>query len=239
MAKKNVKTQEPKVQQTEELIEEVKTTSKKNTTAKKETVKKVKEVVKEEEEVLEEEADDTVEVEDGGVTGEKKKRVAPTRDSVLESFDDIIQSIEKEIELLRDSATKTKGIKFLRTLGKKLKTLKGQSTRIISKRAPSQRKPGSNTTSGFLKPVPVSKDIAKFAGWGVSEKKSRVEVTKFLCNYIRENKLQNDKDKRQIKPDSKLAKLLNYDEKTSSEPLTYFRLQSLLKHHFPKQEVTA
>lgn len=232
-----MKTQEPKVQ-TEELIEEVQTTkstAKKNTTAKKETVKKAKEVVKEEE-VLEEEGDDSVE---DGVTGEKKKRVVPTRETVLASFDDIIQSIEKEIETLRDSSNKTKGVKFLRTLGKKLKTLKGQSTRIISKRAPSKRKEGSNTTSGFLKPVPISKDIAKFAGWGVTEKKSRVEVTKLLCNYIRENKLQNDKDKRQIKPDSKLAKLLNYDEKTSTEPLTYFRLQSLLKHHFPKQEATA
>lgn len=228
MAKKNAKTQEPKVQ-SEELVEEVKKTVKKNSSA-----KKAKEVVKEEEEILEEE----VEGEDGA-SGDKKKRTVPTRDSVLASFDDIIQSVEKEIELLRDTSNKTKGVKFLRTLGKRLKTLRGQSTRIISKRAPSQRKAGSSTTSGFLKPVPISKDIAKFAGWGVSEKRSRVEVTKFLCNYIRENKLQNEKDKRQIKPDTKLAKLLNYDEKTSTEPLTYFRLQSLLKHHFPKQEVTA
>jgi chromatin remodeling complex protein RSC6 len=123
-------------------------------------------------------------------------------------------------------------------LGKKLKGLKSQSTRIISKRNPTQRKTGSNVSSGFLKPVNISKEIAKFTGWGAHEKKSRVDVTKFLCNYIRENNLQNEKDKRQIKPDNKLAKLLNYDEKTAEQPLTYFHLQALLKHHFPKETAT-
>lgn len=234
MAKKtSTKTQEPKVQTTELTVEskEIKNKTKKPS-EKKEVVPTPKEVVTEE--ILEEEDGEGEEV-DGG---DKKKRVVPTRDSVLESFDEIITLVDKEIETLRDSSNKIKGVKFLRTLGKKLKTLKAHSTRIISKRVPSQRKSGSNT-SGFLKPVPISKDIAKFAGWGPSDKKSRVEVTKLLCNYIRENKLQNEKDKRQIKPDSKLAKLLNYDEKTSTEPLTYFRLQSLLKHHFPKQDVTA
>ena len=151
------------------------------------------------------------------------------------SKDRIELRTENEIENIRENPnSKTKGIKFLRTLGKKMKTLKTHSSRIIGKRNPTQRK-SSNTTSGFLKPVPISKDIAKFAGWAPSEKKSRVDVTKFLCKYIRENNLQYDKDKRQIKPDPKLAKLLNYDEKTSQQPLTYFHLQSLLKNHFPKE----
>ena len=176
-------------------------------------------------------------------SGEKKKRSLPTRDSVIASFDELIESVEKEIEVLRDSSNKTKGVKFLRTLGKKLKGLKGQSTRIISKRNPSQRKTGSNTSSGFLKPVTISKEIAKFAGWDPKEPRSRVAVTKNLCEYIREHKLQNEKDKRQIIPDSKLCKLLNYDPKTASQSLTYFHLQSLLKHHFikdaPEAGVTA
>jgi len=242
MAKKNTKTEQKEDELVEEeVVESKKTTTKKTAAPKKEPVvakkepvvaKKVKkEVVKEEEELVEEEEV----VEDGK---EKKKRVAPTRDSVIATFDELIESIEKEIEVLRDSSNKTKGVKFLRTLNKRLKGLKSQSSRIISKRNPTQRKV-SNTTSGFLKPVPISKEIAKFAGWASSEKKSRVEVTKYLCNYIREHKLQNDKDKRQIRPDPKLAKLLNYDEKTSTEPLTYFRLQSLLKNHFPKEEVVA
>jgi chromatin remodeling complex protein RSC6 len=82
--------------------------------------------------------------------------------------------------------------------------------------------------------IEISKEIAKFAGWDVKEKKSRVLVTKNLCDYIKEHNLQNQKDKRQIIPDAKLCKLLNYDPKTASQPLTYFHLQSLLKHHFIK-----
>jgi chromatin remodeling complex protein RSC6 len=195
---------------------------------KKAVQKKVTKDIVEEEVVIEE---------DGTDSGDKtaKKRVTPTRDSVIASFDELIESVEKEIEVLRDSSTKTKGVKFLRTLGKKLKGLKGQSTRIISKRNSGQRKSSTNTSSGFLKPVPISKDIAKFAGWSAADMKSRVDVTKLLCTYIKDHNLQNEKDKRQIIPDTKLCKLLNFDPKTSTQPLTYFHLQSLLKNHFPKQ----
>jgi chromatin remodeling complex protein RSC6 len=222
------KTKTSKVVKQQEVADSVKDDEVKQTTKKAvaSKVNKTEEVVEDE---LEEEGDNVVDS-----TDDKKKRTLPTRDSVIASFDEIIDSIEKEIEVLRDSSNKTKGVKFLRTLGKKLKGLKGQSTRIISKRNPSQRKTGTNTSSGFLKPVTISKDIAKFAGWDVKEKRSRVQVTKSLCEYIREHKLQNEKDKRQILPDNKLCKLLNYDPKTATQPLTYFHLQSLLKHHFIK-----
>jgi chromatin remodeling complex protein RSC6 len=63
-----------------------------------------------------------------------------------------------------------------------------------------------------------------------------VDVTKFLCAYIKDNNLQNDADKRQIKPDAKLTKLLGYDAKAATSPLTYFHLQKLLKPHFVKTE---
>jgi len=245
MAKKNQT--KPAKQQTNEVVDEVieevveekkpvsKKAPKKEATQKKEAAPKKEKVPKESKTAdIEEELD-----EDGGDIKEKKKRVAPTRDSVIATFDELISAIENEIEVLRDSSNKSKGIKFLRTHGKRLKTLKAQAARIISKRAPGQRKSGTNTSSGFLKPVPISKEMSKFTGWDIKEPKSRVDVTKFLCNYIRQNNLQNEKDKRQILPDTKLCKLLNYDPKTSSQPLTYFHLQSLLKSHFPKQEVAS
>lgn len=234
MAKKITNKTEQKVQ--DEVVEESqqnkKVVSKKNTPKKEEVPKKLDKKLEEEEELLEEDDETLSSSEDD--KKEKRKRVIPTRDSVIVSFDELIESVEKEIGVLRDTQNKTKGVKFLRTLGKKLKGLKSQSIRIISKRNPSQRKTGTNVTSGFLKPVNISKEIAKFTGWSANDKKSRVDVTKYLCNYIREHNLQNEKDKRQIKPDAKLSKLLNYDEKTSEQPLTYFHLQRLLKSHFPK-----
>jgi chromatin remodeling complex protein RSC6 len=164
------------------------------------------------------------------------KRGAPTRDNVLQSFDEIIKSIETEMEGLREGDTKNKGVKFLRTLNKRIKVLKNQSSRIIKDKRVSAKK-GTNNNSGFLKPVKISTEMAKFTGWDKDELKSRVDVTKFLCDYIRNNNLQNPKDKRQILADGKLQKLLKYDPKKETEPLTYFKLQSSLKGHFIKPDV--
>ena len=121
-----------------------------------------------------------------------------------------------------------------------MKVLKNQSTRVIKQRNPSLRKNVNNNNSGFLKPVKISNEMAKFTGWNANELRSRVDVTKYLCNYIRENNLQNPKDRRQIIADAKLSKLLNYDnKKDNSEPLTYYRIQSYIKPHFIKPEVIA
>ena len=208
-----------------------KTVSKKTTT--KETVQSVPAVV----------AEETTEVVDGVVDSTEEsstdKRKLPTRDSVIQSFDDLIKSIETEMETLREGdSTKNKGIKFLRTLNKRIKILKNQSSRIIKQKRVSTKK-STNNNSGFLKPVKISTEMAIFTGWDKDELRSRVDVTKFLCQYIRENNLQNPKDKRQILADSKLQKLLKYDPKKESDPLTYFKLQSSLKPHFVKTELPA
>lgn len=199
-------------------------------TAKKKEDKK-EEIV--EEEVVEEEV---VEEEDAS-SEDKKKRTAPTKEGIASSFDEVIQMVEAEIVSLRDSANKTKGVKFLRTLNKRIKSLKAQVARIKQRTSSKVVSSSTNgTNSGFLKPVKISSDMAKFTGWDPSELKSRVEVTKYLCNYIRENNLQNPNDKRQIIPDAKLSKLIKYDAKKESEPLRYYSLQKFLKPHFTKAE---
>ena len=192
----------------------------------KETVsKKKQEPVKEVKEVELEDVDDE--------SSQSKKRVAPTKESILSGFDELILSIENHIESLRENQTKANGIKFLRTLNKKLKSLKNQSQRI-KQRNSSVKKTNTNNNSGFLKPVKISADMAKFTGWNATELKSRVDVTKYLCNYIKEHNLQNPEDKRQIIPDAKLAKLIKYDSKKENEPLRYYSLQRFLKPHFLK-----
>lgn len=167
----------------------------------------------------------------------KEKKVI-NKESIIKSFDDIISSIESEIESLREGDNKTKGIKFLRTITKRLKILKNHSSKIIKQKKNNVKKT-TNNNSGFLKPVKISKEMAKFTGWNVDEPKSRVDVTKFLCQYIRDNELQNPKDRRQIIADTKLSKLLKYDPKKENEPLTYYKVQTCLKPHFLKSEVVA
>jgi chromatin remodeling complex protein RSC6 len=211
-------------------------------------VSKKKPVVKVVEDEVEDEDEDEVEVEDvveedatvdasSEDSKQKTKRETPTKESIIASFEEIISSIENEISVLRENQNKNKGIKFLRTLNKKLKTLRNQSGRIIKQKNSTKKTVTNNVNSGFLKPVAISNEMAKFTGWDPTELKSRVDVTKFLCSYIKDNDLQNPKDRRQIFADAKLSKLLKYDSKKEEKPLTYFMIQKCLKTHFPKTEV--
>ena len=162
-----------------------------------------------------------------------KKRRVPTRESVLEDFETIIMSVEGEITLLREGPVKTKGVRFLRSLNKNIKLLRNRTARVMKQKRKTGRT--NNKNSGFLKPVAISKEMARFTGWDPKELHSRVDVTKYICQYISENDLQNPEDRRQIKPDAKLQKLLGFNPKKSSEPLRYYSLQTHLKHHFPKK----
>lgn len=159
-----------------------------------------------------------------------KSRHAPTRESVENEFNELAASIDEEIEKLRSTASKSKGVKFLRTLNKRVKTLRTHALRVSRQRGTRR----SNTNSGFLKPVQISKDLAKFTGWDHSQLRSRVDVTKFICEYIKNRDLQDPADKRRIRveTDPSLKKLLKYEAGKDTKPLTYYSLQSYLKSHF-------
>jgi chromatin remodeling complex protein RSC6 len=164
-------------------------------------------------------------------SGEAKSRVVPTRESVEREFDELVASIDEEIGKLRETASKSKGVKFLRTINKRVKMLKNHALRISRQRQTTRR---NNTNSGFLKPVQISQDLANFTGWDKSTLRSRVDVTKYICQYIKERNLQDPTDKRQIRAgdDPKLRALLKYDPAKESKPLTYYSLQTYLKSHF-------
>ena len=171
------------------------------------------------------------EVEEEVLVKTKTKLVAPTREGVMEETDTLISLVEQEITKLRDSKNKSKGIKFLRSLNKKAKTLRSHLGRVLKQRQVT-RKP--NTNSGFLKPVNISVEMAKFTGRDPDELVSRVAITNDICKYIKDHNLQNPKDRREIEADSKLSALLKYDSDAQEEPLTYFRLQKWMKDHFIK-----
>lgn len=183
--------------------------------------------------VVEPEVSDVeVPVEDSST--EKKKRRVPTKETIVADFDELVSVVQGEIDRLRGASGRQKGVKFLRSLNKRIKGLRGHSVRVMKQKTNTKRK--NNTNSGFLKPVQLSKEMAKFTGWDHSELRSRVDVTKYICNYIRENNLQNPDDRRQIVADKKLANLLEYDSKSDDKPLTYYRIQTYMKKHFENPE---
>lgn len=160
------------------------------------------------------------------------KRAVVDKTSVETDFDSLISDVQSEIEILRNGDCKTKGVQFLRSLNSRLKKLKKHSLKI-AKGKKKKTEGAVSSNSGFLKAVDVSDEMSSFAGWEKGELHSRVDVTRFICQYIKENNLQNDADKRQIKPDTKLKKILGLKPKDETT-IPYFAIQSHIKHHFNK-----
>ena len=155
-----------------------------------------------------------------------RKRHQVTREEVDTAFDALIEMIDKEVEVMRSDEKIKKGVRFLRSVAKQVRKLKTDSARVSNKRV--RRQTNRSTNSGFMKPVPISKEMQKFTGID-SKLVSRVEVTKAICTYVKDNNLQLQTDRRQFTPDEKLAKLLG-----TSAPLTYYDLQKYIQHHFVK-----
>jgi upstream activation factor subunit UAF30 len=186
------------------------------------------------EEVVEEVVEETTPTATSDAPKVAKKRRVVDRESVFTSFDALQKQVEDEIDAVRSASDKSRvsGVRFLRSLNKSLKQLKKDTARAMKQKRKNPNR-AKNTSSGFMKPVAISGEMSKFTGWGAEELKSRVDVTKYICGYIRDNNLQNPDDRRQIVPDKKLQALLNLDKKSlKEEPLTYYSLQKKIQPHF-------
>ena len=88
--------------------------------------------------------------------------------------------------------------------------------------------------SGFAKPTQLSEKMCSFLDVSNDTLLARTAVTKRITTYIKEQDLQNPKNKREIVVDNKLKELINMEHE-GGNPLTYFNLQRCIKHHFPKK----
>ena len=107
------------------------------------------------------------------------------------------------------------------------KKMKGKVKKIRDPNAP---------PTGFQKPIEITPELSAFMGTPVGQKVARTSVTKQITAYCKEHGLQNPDDKRILLPDKVLLKLLTYNPKKISEPLTFFNLQKYVKHHYPKKD---
>lgn len=160
------------------------------------------------------------------VEGDKPRRVV-NNEEIEKSFDELYNSLETELKSLREDKNHSVGIRCLRALARQVKNLKADCFRLLSRKV---RKPSArNGNSGFMKSVKISADMAKFCNFKADQLVSRVDVTKAICNYVKEKNLQNPADRRQFTPDEKLATLLGV-----KEVITYYTLQKHIQKHFPK-----
>ena len=120
----------------------------------------------------------------------KRTRRVVNKESVHVSVGALIQRVNTEITNLRETKAKgCGGVRFMRSVVRDLNALTKDLTRVFKQKTKNKR---SNANSGFMKPVPISSEMAKFAGWDTKTPRSRVDVTKYLCDYIRTNKLQRE-----------------------------------------------
>jgi hypothetical protein len=90
----------------------------------------------------------------------------------------------------------------------------------------------TRSPSGFAKPTRLSALLCDFLNLPPGSMMARTMVTKLLNKYIKDNDLQNKEDKRRIVPNEKLRSILNLSE---NDTITYFNLQSHIKHHFERE----
>lgn len=161
-------------------------------------------------------------------------RRALDRDELKLELDQFLSRLQGELDTTRGSKKRVVPLQTWKAFVKDFKALRNATLRSVKKR---KKSTNPNSQSGFNKPVKISRELAEFAGWDQSELKSRREVTKFICDYIKNNNLQNPQDKRVINADNKLSELLNYSE-GNEDKLTYFYLQKKIQPHFAKPVIS-
>lgn len=117
------------------------------------------------------------------------------------------------------------------TVKNDFKTLEKAVSRELKAASKKRRTNGNRQPSGFVKPTLISNELAEFLGKTVGTEMARTVVSKEINQYIRANNLQDPANGRKINPDPKLSKLLKINK---GDELTYFNLQTYMKHHFIK-----
>lgn len=83
--------------------------------------------------------------------------------------------------------------------------------------------------SGISSAASLSDELCTFLEKPVGTKLFRAEVTKIMYKYINDNHLQDIENKKVIRADDKMKKLLGLED---NQELTYFNIQGLMNKHY-------
>jgi len=127
----------------------------------------------------------------------------------LSTFKSQITAMQQQVRLLE------------KTINKEVKTLQ----KVASK----NKNKGNRKPSGFAKSSKISDTLCQFMNKPSGTEMARTEVTKYIIGYIKEKGLQQENNKKFIKPDTALCELLGVGE---SDEVTYFNIQKYMNKHF-------
>ncbi len=153
---------------------------------------------------------------------------APTEEAV--NVDSLVASIAEHF------STAEKEIRAGKALLKKLqqahnKDLKAAAAALKNGRRQKVRDPNApkRAASGIAKPGPISEELAAFLGEEPNVELARTEVIRRIASFIKENKLENPENRREIRPNEALSKLLGTGPQ---DEISYFNLQKYMSKHF-------
>jgi len=149
--------------------------------------------------------------------------VVNTDTSIGDGFSEFISKFQSMLAQFSSLKTELKNLER-----KTVKQLK-----VVEKLNNKKKRKGTRAPSGFVKPSPISEELATFLGKDKGVEMARTDVTREINKYIRANDLQDKENGRQINPDKALCELLKIT-KDSEVVLTYFNLQRYMGPHFPK-----
>ena len=180
-----------------------------------------------------------------------KEVAAPVKEPVVAAAATTTESEETDIsifQLMRDRiASQERELRELRVMMKRAEQVYKREQRLAAqrtaramprkKRARAAADPTKQRSpSGIAKPTKISAELAKFLSVEPSALMARTEVIKQIASYIKEHKLENAENRREIVPDKALGRLLGA---TKGDKVTYFNLQRYMKRHFPKMDTAA
>jgi chromatin remodeling complex protein RSC6 len=156
----------------------------------------------------------------------KKVNADDSHDEIGEKFSGVLNtlgSFRQQITMLQNQVRSLE-----KTVNRKMRNL--------VKEAKKNRNKGNRKPSGFAVPTKISADLCNFMGKKKGSSVARTEVTQYIISYIKSNDLQWAENRKIIKPDVPLKKLLGVEDK---EEVTYFNLQKFMNKHFVKSTSAA
>ena len=144
------------------------------------------------------------------------------------SISEQYKSLLEDIKIMKNQLT---------AINAELRSLEKQSSKLFKKYKKDEIKwknRGNKKPSGIAVPQNISPSLSKFMGIEEGKKVARTEVTKYIIQYIKDNKLQDPNNSKLINPDKSLKSLLDTEKEKGEVQINYFNIQRFMNKHFIK-----
>ena len=151
---------------------------------------------------------------------EKPMIQAPVNENIpIETqFNNILQDVSTFKNIFNEFQTKIKALEKSIIKEKKELQIKEKKKTIIFTKNP----------SGFSNAMKVSDELLNFMKKPIGTTLSRTDITQYITQYIKDNKLQNMEQRKKIIPNEELMLLFKLNP---TDELTYFNLQKYINIH--------